>query len=844
MVATNTCLKKLREAAGQDLPKEELEGLLKLIRNRVNVEAVKTSSLDEAAANAVKQVAEELRILSAIERRNAIKNAEKRVRHLEWAYENFGTKILEPLETITVGSNFAVRDARYSVSRVQDSLKARYQNGLIKDLHKDGVFELFASRALDRDVFVALRAIGTENEAAALRAMDKNAVKIARVLDRWYEVARLDANREGANIGKLEGRGQRQTHDMVSIRKAGERQWTEDAARWFDLPRMLGDTDAGSPRQMLETLFTSLSTGLHLRPLPDASAFRGPGNLAKRLSKNRVIHFKDAESAWAYQQKYGYGNVRDSVLGELNRLSSATGLMQVLGTNPQSTIDWLSARLEQQAHNAKDASSIERFTTKKNRIKWFMSAIDGSMDIPMNALWARRAMAFRSTLNITKLGGILLTQFNDLATAGAAARHQGRHFLSGAGEGLAGMFQRINTPERRDLALSLGVVFDSMTGELSHAGSILEPGAMARAQQFFFKWNGSRIWTERLRATAGMGVARYMALQAEKQFVGLSDQFKLNLLKYGIEEPEWNLIRQGKLRAWDDADYVTPESLDELSDEVIGQYVFGRGKEVTSDNITQARRDLSDRLRNYFIDSTDFSVIRPDAKTRALLYGGERPGTWQGEFRRFVGQFKSFPITFTLRALGRELYGRGFKGGGLGAAFSNAWKNGNGEMAGLASLFLATTIFGYMSLSLRDMAKGKTPRDLSDPEIASKTMLAAMVQGGGLGIYGDFFFGEVNRFGRGTLETLTGPGITTTLDVLDLMKQAMRGDKVAARTLSLVINNLPFNTFYTRPLLDYYIYYGLQESISPGFLRRIERKAEREQGQEFFVLPSSAAVRY
>lgn len=842
-VSKNACLKKLREAAGKDIPEEELEDLLRLIRNRVSAEAVKTPSLDEAASNAAKQVAEELRILTAIERRNAIRNAEKRARHLEWAHENFGTKILEPLETITVGTNFAVRGSRQSVAQVQETLKARYQNGLIQDLQNEKVFGLFANGALDRDVFYALRALGTENEKALLGGLDKNAVKIARILDKWYEIARTDANHEGANIGKLEGRGQRQTHDMVSIRKAGRDQWMQDALQWFDLPRMLSETDAPNVRDLMDGLYTSLSTGVHLRPIPEPDAFRGAGSVAKRLSKSRTVHFKDAESAWVYQQKYGYGNVRDSVLGELNRLASATGLMQVLGTNPQSTIDWLRSNLEKLATNAQDTASLDRIRSKGNRIKWFMSAVDGSMDVPVNALWARRAANIRSALNLTKLGGILLSQVNDLMTAGASARHQGRNFFSGAAEGLTGLTSRINDAERRDLLLSLGVVFDSMTGEMAQAGSLLDPGSMARAQRFFFKWNGSRIWTERLRAATGQGVSRYLALQSRKSFDQLEDQFKLNLRKYGIEEAEWNLVRQGKARLLDGADYITPESLDELSDEVIDGYLVGRGQTATPELRADTRRELSDRLRNYFIDSTDFSVIRPDAKTRALLYGGEKPGTWQGEFRRFVGQFKSFPITFTLRSLGRELYGRGFKGGGLGEAWSNAWKNGNGELAGLASIMLASSIFGYLSLSLKDLAKGKTPRDLSDPGIAAKTFAAAMVQGGGLGIYGDFFFGEVNRFGRGTLETLMGPAITTGLDVADLVKQAVRGDKVAARTLSLLINNTPFNTFYTRPLLDYYFYYGLQESISPGYLRRIERKAEREQGQEFFFSPTEA-VRY
>ena len=44
------------------------------------------------------------------------------------------------------------------------------------------------------------------------------------------------------------------------------------------------------------------------------------------------------------------------------------------------------------------------------------------------------------------------------------------------------------------------------------------------------------------------------------------------------------------------------------------------------------------------------------------------------------------------------------------------------------------------------------PRDPTD----HKTIIGAMFQGGAAGIYGDFLFGRVNRFGGGFTETAIG----------------------------------------------------------------------------------------
>jgi hypothetical protein len=138
------------------------------------------------------------------------------------------------------------------------------------------------------------------------------------------------------------------------------------------------------------------------------------------------------------------------------------------------------------------------------------------------------------------------------------------------------------------------------------------------------------------------------------------------------------------------------------------------------------------------------------------------------------------------------------------------------------------------------MLKGRAPRDPTDP----KTWAKAMQQGGGAGIYGDFLFGEFNRFGQSPTETLAGPAIGTAADAARLWAKGVRGEADFGDALRLVQNNTPFlNLFYTRIALDYLILHDVQEYISPGTLARMERRAQREQGQTMLYRPSQDRMR-
>jgi len=119
------------------------------------------------------------------------------------------------------------------------------------------------------------------------------------------------------------------------------------------------------------------------------------------------------------------------------------------------------------------------------------------------------------------------------------------------------------------------------------------------------------------------------------------------------------------------------------------------------------------------------------------------------------------------------------------------------------------------------------------------------LQGGGLGIYGDYLFGEVNRFGGGPLETLAGPTVGTVNDLVSLLQRARdvatgEDEDLSGDVIRLLKSNTPFaNLFYTQEAMNYLLWYQLQEMTNPGYLRRMERRVQRENEQTYWLPPSS-----
>lgn len=248
----------------------------------------------------------------------------------------------------------------------------------------------------------------------------------------------------------------------------------------------------------------------------------------------------------------------------------------------------------------------------------------------------------------------------------------------------------------------------------------------------------------------------------------------------------------------------------------------------------------SERAATRLLEMVDaergFAVLEPGAAERALTLGRTQAGTAPGEFWRSTAQYKSFPITMGTRHLMRGWHA------GDGAYVARA------AGAYLARLTVGLTFFGAFAYQMKEIAKGKDPRDMTD----WRFWAAAFFQGGGAGILGDFLNSAVTRSERSFYMTAIGGPTAGLVD--DIMK--LTGANIGATAegkdanwgrdfASFVRRNTPGTSlWYSRLALDRLMWDQLQSLLDPDHHRswaRTEQRARQETRQEFWWRPGETA---
>ena len=246
----------------------------------------------------------------------------------------------------------------------------------------------------------------------------------------------------------------------------------------------------------------------------------------------------------------------------------------------------------------------------------------------------------------------------------------------------------------------------------------------------------------------------------------------------------------------------------------------------------------ANRVQSMILNETLFAVPEGTARTRALLTQGFKPGSFMGEMLRSAVLFKAFPVTL----LQTHIFGR---------LLGDAQSSVRDRIGYGAKLFIATTIMGGLAIQLKDIAKGKDPRPMTGP----KFWAAAVQQGGGLGMMGDFLFADHNRYGGSLTATVAGPVLggmvekAQRLTFGNLQELAEEGEAKnwGAELISFGRSLTPgANLWYTRLAFERTVLDNLQRALDPNYatrFRRIERRAQREYGQGYFAPPGRGIER-
>jgi hypothetical protein len=828
------CVGVIQKASGDYLTTKQAEQILAEVDNIAQIkkasgqlDAVNAMVMDEIdnATNALREAA-------LIEKRNALINVKVKKQVLD--YVNKFKDPGEGMMALLGGKHTRVEGALASIDAQGKAVVDGMLGKFINSLEKEGLMESFSSGAYDREIAVELWNL--PHGKPGITGVEE-AAKIAGFVHDMQNTLVLRQNRAGAFIKLMPGYIVRQAHDMFKIRKAGFEEWSKLVAPLLDEKATFGNNM--DPKVFLKEAYDGFTSGMHYKAKAENAAdsvtyflgFKGPSNLAQKVSQERVLHFKDAEAWLAYNEAFGHESLREAIIGGVEHSGRNIALMENLGTNPLNMIDQV-LKVLRSAH--KDDPKIFDMLKDHNIHNLYMQ-LDGTARIPVYHKVAAIGAGIRSLQNMAKLGGAVLSSITDIPFQAANLRLNGVNIIEAYTNAFTNILRGRGSAEQKEIARLVGVGFEGLIRDISTRFSATDqlPGTMAKLQAKYFKLNGMNWWNDSHKTGVSLILSNHIAELRNTPFDKLPGQLKPILNQYGIKEADWKLVGELSEQHPDGQWYFTPDKLQTVSESRLIE-VYGYAKEtdpsVTSRDIRGMRDDLETKWRTYFVDQINHAIPHPGAAEQAfsILGGGTQPGTTLGEALRFIGQFKSFPITVVRKGLAPHLYQN------EGSLWSNVAK-GKSDYVGLVHLMVATTIFGYLAGAAKDTARGLTPRDPRDP----KTWVKAMAQGGGLGLYGDFLFGEFNKYGNSALASLMGPTFSNFEDLMKIFSRAKEGDKVAGQMMRVAINNTPFaNLFYTRMSMDYLFLYQLQESVNPGYLSRVERRIMNENKQQFYIPPT------
>lgn len=809
--------------------------------------------------------AERTRVAAALAQKHAALNilARDRLSQTLDAYMAAGLKPKNAILALMEGTQRPIEGGRHSAAALRLAYETRYAGGMMAQISKEipHFKKLLRDEQFDADIareMAELREGGTP-----VKTGNADAQKAARIFAKYAELSRTDANRLGGSIGKLDGWAGPQIHDDLKLIRAGKQAWTDAILSELDVARTFEDlTDLAEIREALGDMFDTIVTGF---PNKTTAAEKGqrvnPANLAKSLGKSRVLHFKDADTALAYRDEFGAGNTVSGIWGHLRRVASVTAQMEMFGPNPEvmvaSLIDGMARKIKKNpnqsdATKAKQIAALKFDPKSQAALRQAFSVMSGLTTRPENVTAAKIAGDIRAVESMAKLGGAVLTSIpSDTVTAAIASQYRGSGFWRGLFDQLDGVRQGRPKGEVEELTYLIGEGFDGLIGQIvsPHAAQDGLVGMFSRLQKTFFKYNGLSWFTDLGRGTAGRMVAAEMGMRAKTAHGKLPAVYRDLLGVHGIGEAEWNAIRTAEIREVNGRSYITPDSIRDVDEAAIEPLVRSRldaaraaskvdeakGAETLAKRqaayeeqaakiLDDGRRQLELKMAAFVADEVNYAVIETDARSQRTTTMGHRRGTFMGEAIRFVMQFKAFPVAFLQRVGGRT-YGH--------VRYSDAAAIDKATHVGTIVAGLA--IAGYMSIVMKDLTRGYwPPRDPTD----YRTWIAAFQQGGAAGIYGDYLFGQVSRFGNTPLETVAGPTVGAASSLLGMAMRARDASLSSdeefkyGELISFGAQNTPFaNLFYFRPALDYLVLNGMREAASPGYLQRQETRRFKEYGQ-------------
>lgn len=688
-------------------------------------------------------------------------------------------------------------------SRFIRGVSNEYFSGLIDTL--EAVHPKFLGMVEDsRQASLLVREIFGE------RTGDAVAAKGARAWLDTVEAMRQRFNAAGGDVGKLDYGYIPQPHDAVRVLRAGQERWVKDILPLMDRSRYIDERGVlyndTQMVEMLEQAWQTLSSGGINKIEPGQ---RTGSIWANHGSQSRVLHFKDAEAYLTYASSYNRGGVLSAMQGHVARLAKDIGLVEEFGPNPETQFRFL----HDTATKTGDADLVGPYLVRTQDM-W--DALNGTTGHPVNVRMAELFQGARNVEVFGKLGSAFVSSITDLPTYFITTGFNRLGFV----ESLTNLVKAFGK-DSADYANRAGLVAESVISDMNRwAESNIGKGWTAKLANATMKASLLEAWTDAIRR--GFSVTQMGALGklSRMEWRALEEADRWRLASRGITETDFKVWTLAQPETWRGSQMLSLQTVRAIPETELA----AAGLSLRDQN-----RAVS-RLLGFIADESEFASLSQNLNTRAALTRGTQKGTIEGELMRSIALFKGFPLAMISRHWGRTV---------------EQWRHGDrvSSVAYAAGLMSSLTIFGALAVQLKDMVSGKDPRPMDTP----KFWAAAFTQGGGFGVFGDILYtgmGGQNRAGVPNWMSLLGPVLGSGAEALDLTLgnagEALKGKEThaGAEALRFAKSHLPFlNLWYAKAAIDHAGLQDLQEYLSPGYLSRMQDRAQKDWGQSFWWQP-------
>jgi len=647
----------------------------------------------------------------------------------------------------------------------------------------------------------------TVKELFGESSQNPKAKEAAKGFSEAAEYLRERFNRAGGYIPKRDDWGLPQSHNSSRVAKASEDEWVGYVKPMLNREKMTDDagvplTDKAFDEGVRQAYWTIVNRGMSAQK---AGTFKG-NRLGNKHMESRFLVFNNADNWVKYQERFGEPDIFSTMTGHIRNMSHEVAMLEVLGPNPKQAFNYL-----------KDMAGLEG---KKSvglldaTYKVVSGEADAIAEGTMHNAVAQTLGTVRHGLVAAQLGSAAISAISDPVFAKMTHAYNGIPAVKMAQQ----ILKQLNPASDADRAWAahMGLVADAWTHRATasarFAGEV-DPNAVGqKASEAVIRASGLAQWTQAHRNAFGLDFQWHLANQVDKPLAKVEDKFQAMLRRYGVTDEIWEVARKAPLEERNGTRYFRPENI---------QQIEGIQPRMAD--------EYSAKILDAINTEMDFANPMPDARVRAIMtFGGHQRGTAAGEISRLTMMYKGFAISVLTTHIMRGI--------------TRGW-NGKFDLMYMPKLLVGLTIMGGLAIQLKDISKGKEPRDMNNPEF----LIAAMMQGGGTGILGDFIYSGVSgqsRHGHNILTTLAGPGGGLLVDTVELglsnTGELLSGEETNfGRELGNYMKRYApgSSLWYTRLITERMIFDEFQEWADPkakANWRRLESRYKKEHGAKYW----------